>query len=279
MDIQEPAITQNDLLVLDDDRFNEQNVCLLTGVGSGIGRAMSLVAAANRLMVVGLDVSEEEGRKTESMARDLGGQMVFVKADLTRDEDIEKAVEEAAGLGNIRFLANIAGIQHIASVDQFPMETYDRMQRIMLRAPFYLSKLCIPYMKKNDDGAGVIGHMASIHAHICTINKPVYNMLKFGLRGLAQSISAEGEGKIRSFTVSTGFVKTSMTLNQISPQAEQRGMSSKEVVEQVMLGKSRLKEMMAPVDVANLFLFGFSRHSRHLFGGDLLFDGGMVLTY
>ena len=76
------------------------------------------------------------------------------------------------------------------------MEKYDLMQRLMLRAPFLLSKLTIPYMRRNGDGTGVIGHMASIHAHICTKNKPVYNITKFGLRALAQSIAAEGEGKI-----------------------------------------------------------------------------------
>ena len=57
------------------------------------------------------------------------------------------------------------------------------------------------------------------------------------------------------------------------------GLKPDEVVRDVMMGKSRIKEMMAPIDVANLFLFGFSRYSRYLIGGDLLFDGGAVLTY
>ena len=134
-------------------------------------------------------------------------------------------------------------------------------------------------MKKSADGAGVIGNMGSIHAHICTINKPVYNITKFGLRALTQSISAEGDGKIRSFSVSTSFVKTPLALNQIPAQAQQRGISQEEVVRDVMMGKSRIKEMMSPVEVANLFVFGFSRFARYLIGGDLLFDGGMVLTY
>jgi len=134
-------------------------------------------------------------------------------------------------------------------------------------------------MRRSQDGVGVIGHMASIHAHICTKNKPVYNITKFGLRALAQSISAEGEGRIRSFTISTAFVKTPLALNQIPAQAAQRGISQEEVVRDVMLGKSRIKEMMDPIEVANLFLFSFSRYARFLVGGDLLFDGGVVLTY
>ncbi len=279
MDIKEPKIRAEEILKLEDTDFNTDNVCIVSGCGTGIGRATAIAAAANNLMTVGLDVNTEEGQTTQKMARDMGGQMIFVKTDLTRDEEIESAVKEAAKLGHIRYLANIAGLQHIDAVENFPMEKYDLMQKIMLRAPFYLSKLTIPYMKQNGKWHGVIGNMASAHAHICTVNKPVYNITKFGLKALSQSISAEGEGKIRSFTISTGFVKTPLALNQIPAQAEQRGITSEAVVSNVMMGRSRIKEMMAPVDVANLYIFGFSHFAKYLIGGDLLFDGGMVLTY
>ncbi|AFM27274.1 SDR family oxidoreductase [Desulfomonile tiedjei] len=277
--ITEPKIKSEEILILLDDDFNSSNVCIVTGAASGIGRATAVAAAANNLTTVGLDLNEEEGKRTQQMAKEKGGRMVFLKTDLTRDDEIEGAVQEAAKLGYIKFLVNIAGFQHIDSIENFPMEKYDLMQRIMLRAPFFLSKLCIPHMKKGPSGTGVIGNMASIHAHICTVNKPVYNITKFGLRALSQSISAEGNGKIRSFTVSTGFVKTPLVLNQIPSQAEQRSISQEEVVHDIMMGKSRVKDMMAPIETANLFMFGFSRYARYLVGGDLLFDGGIVLTY
>jgi len=279
MDVAEPQIEREDILVVSDDSFNARNVCIVTGAAGGIGRATAVAAAANNLTCVGLDISEEGGKETEEIARTIGGRVIFIKTDLTQDEEIERAVNEAAKLGTIKYLANIAGIQHIDPVEDFPMEKYDLMQSIMLRAPFYLSKLSIPHMKKSSDGAGVIGNMASIHAHICTINKPVYNITKFGLRALTQSIAAEGAGKIRAFSVSTGFVKTGLVLGQIPSQAEQRGLTPEEVVRDVMMGRSQIKEMMAPIEVANLFVFGFSRYSRYLIGGDLLFDGGLVLTY
>lgn len=279
MQIAEPEINREDILIVLDDEFVPRNVCLVTGAASGIGRATAVAAAANGLYAVGVDVDEEGGEQTRAIAQKMGGQMAFIRTDLTRDQEIERAVKQAAAIGEIKFLANIAGIQNVYPIEEFPMEKYDLMQRLMLRAPFYLSKLVIPHMRRSRSGNGVIGNMASIHAHICTLNKAVYNIVKFGLRGLTQSIAAEGDGKIRAFSVSTGFVKTPLTLNQVPAQAQQRGLSEQDVVREVMMGRSKVKEMMAPIEVANLFTFGFSRHSRYLVGGDLLFDGGVVLTY
>ena len=277
--IREPEIRPEDILKLSDGNFNISNVCIVTGAGSGIGKATAIAASANNLMTVGLDIDAAAGKKTQQLARKMGGQMIFIKTDLTKDADMEYAVREAAKLGNIRYLANIAGLQHIDSIENFPMAKYDQMMSIMLRAPFYLSKLVIPYFKNNDDGKGVIGNMSSIHGHVCTLNKPAYNITKFGLRALSQSIAAEGEGKIRSFTVSTGFVQTQLALNQIQAQAKQRHLTPVRVVKEVMMGKSRIKEMMSPIEVGNLFILGYSRFATYLNGGDLLFDGGWVLTY
>jgi len=277
--IEEPEIYSDETLIIKGKNFNTKNVCIVTGAGTGIGRATAIAAAKNQLMVVGLDINEEEGRITQKTARDYGGQMAFIKTDLCNDDDIQNAIKEASKLGQIKYLANIAGIQHVNAIEDFPMEKYDLMHRLMLRAPLFLSKLVIPYMKQSPDKTGVIANMSSIHGHICTMNKPAYNITKFGLRALSQSISAEGKGKIRSFTVSTGFVKTPLADKQIDAQAEQRGISKEDVIKNVMMGTSRVKEMMTPIEVANLIIFGLSQHAKYLVGGDLLFDGGCVLTY
>ena len=278
-ELQEPLIRREEALVIPDAAFQPRNVAVVTGAASGVGRGTAIALAVNGLTVVGLDIDENRGRETGEMAQAIGGRVIFVKTDLTRDEDIQNAVLQAQEYGAIKFLANIAGIQHINSVEDFPMEKYDLMQRIMLRAPFYLSKLCIPKMKASEDGTGAIGNMSSVHGHMVTKNKPVYNITKFGLRGLTQSIAAEGEGKIRSFSVSTGFVKTPLALKQIPDQARQRGISPEEVIQDIMMGRSRVKEMMTPIEVGNLFTLGFSHVGKYLIGGDLLFDGGMVKTY
>ncbi|QCC60841.1 SDR family oxidoreductase [Natrinema thermotolerans] len=276
-----PTVDDDEIYRFPDDSFTDRNVCLVTGGASGIGRATALAAAGNGLTVAATDVDEDGLDGTVARGEDLGleGEIEAIPGDLTVDDDVERIVDEAAQVGDLKYLANVAGMQHIDPIDEFPMETYDLMHRIMLRAPLYLSKLCLPHFRETADGTGCVGNMASVHGHYVTSDKVAYNVSKFGLRGLTQSIAAEGDGQIRAFSLSTGYVKTPLVTAQLEDTAEQRGISVDEVIEDVMLGQSRVTEMMEPIDVANLFLLGFSDLGRHLDGGDLLFDGGMTLTY
>jgi 3-hydroxybutyrate dehydrogenase len=276
-----PKVQIDDILQINDSVFTDENVAVVTGGASGIGRATALALAANGLTVAATDVDEDGLAGTSDRATDLGveGDLIEVPGDLTVDAEIEAVVERAADLGKITYLLNIAGAQEISPIEEFSMEAYDRLHTIMLRAPLHLTKLCLPHMRESADRRGCIGNMCSAHGHYVTGDKVAYNVSKFGLRGLTQSIAAEGDGKIRSFSVSTEYVKTPLVTNQIPDTAAQRGLSPQEVVSEVMLSESRSTEMMAPVEVANLFTFGLSRHGRHLNGGDLCWDGGMTLTY
>jgi 3-hydroxybutyrate dehydrogenase len=276
-----PELTADQILRLEDERFRTDNVAIVTGAASGIGRATAIALAANGLTVAGLDIDEDGLDDTIETAEsfDVSGRIVAAPCDLTDDEAVESAVEAAAEEGTIRYLANIAGMQHIASIANFPMEKYDLMDRLMLRGPFYLSQLVIPHIEATDDGVGAIGNMSSIHGHYATRDKPAYITTKHGLNGLTRAIAAEGDGTLRGFSISVGYVMTPLMLDQIQDTAEERGISEEAVVENVMLGQARTKEMMEPIDVANLFVFGFSSHAKHLNGGDLLFDGGYTTTY
>jgi len=279
-DLSQPELTTDDLLVLDDPRFGPETVAIVTGGASGIGRATTIALAANGLTVVAADVDENglDGTVEKADTLDVPGTIHAVPTDLTDDDDVATMVDAAAEAGDLRYVANVAGMQHIAAIPDFPMEKYDLLLDIMLRAPFLVANLAMPYIREVD-GRGAIGNMSSVHGHYATQDKAAYITAKHGLHGLTKSIAAEGEGTLRGFSVSVGYVLTPLMVNQIEDTAEERGISEREVVADVMLGQARTKEMMTPAEVANLFVFGFSRHGKHLNGGDMLHDGGYSTTY
>ena len=279
MSVEPPTLERDDVQTVDDDRFTSETVALVTGAASGIGRATAVALAVNGLTVAGVDVDEDGLAETAEIAAslDADGEVRVLRADLTDDDAVIAAVEDAANLGELRYVANIAGLQHVAPLEEFPMDVYDTMQDVMVRAPTLVSKHALPHIR--EAGSGAVGNMASVHGHYVTSDKVAYNVAKFGVRGLTQSIAAEGQGDVRAFSVSTGYVKTPLVVDQIPDTAEEREITEREVVEDVMLGQSRATELMEPVDVANLFVVGFSELGSHLNGGDLRFDDGMTLTY
>lgn len=281
MELTAPELTPEDLLRIDDTHFTTDNVAIVTGAASGIGRATAVALTANGLTVVGADIDDAGLEETAAMIAefDADGGFHGVETDLTDDSDVEAVVEAAAEEGALRYVANIAGMQHIDSIAEFPMEKYDLLLDIMLRSPFKMAQEAIPHIEATDDGVGAIGNMSSVHGHYATKDKPAYITAKHGLTGLTRSIAAEGDGSLRGFSVSVGYVLTPLMVNQIEDTARERSLSKEAVVENVMLGQARTTEMMTPAEVANLFVFGFSSHAGHLNGADLLFDGGYTNTY
>ena len=279
-DLSAPELTSDDFLRIEDPYFTTDTVAVVTGAASGIGRATAAALAANGLTVVGVDIDEEGLAGTADIVdRVTGGRFVGAPTDLTDDGEVEAAVEAATGEGTLRFVANIAGMQYIASLPEFPMEKYDLLTDVTLRAPFKTAQAVMPHIQETGDGVDAVANMSSVHGHYATKDKSAYITAKHGITGLTRAIAAEGEGTLRSFSVSVGYVLTPLMVDQIEDTARERGLSEQEVIEDVMLGQARTKDLMTPAEVANLFVFGFSEHASHLNGADLLFDGGYTHTY
>jgi 3-hydroxybutyrate dehydrogenase len=278
-DLTPPETTREDVLLVPDDRFTPESVALVTGAASGIGRATTIALALNGLTVAATDVDEAGLTETCDLAAemDADGAVEPLVGDLTDADDVKRVVDEAADLGDLRFVANVAGVQHIASVAEFPVAKWDLLLDVMLRAPFLVTKYATPHLR--EAGGGAVANMSSVHGHLATRDKPAYIAAKHGLHGLTRATAAEGEGRLRAFTVSVGYVLTPLMADQIADQAEERGITEREVVEDVFLGQARTKELMTPAQVANLFVFGLSEHGQHLNGGDMLWDGGYTHTY
>ena len=149
-----------DVLRLPDDRFHPDNVIVVTGAAGGVGRVTAVAAAVNNLMTVGVDLDEAEGKRTQEMAREMGGQMIFLPADLSRDEECERVLREATKLGEVKYLIAAAAVDCVDGLGSGTIAEFDRRLRLSIRTPLYLTRLAVSYMRRSRDGGGVVGHLA-----------------------------------------------------------------------------------------------------------------------
>lgn len=163
-----------------------EKTAIVTGAASGIGYAVAQALRQEGAQVVMADVNE--ALLIES-ARELGG-VPFV-GNLTRREDCRRLVEfTVERFGGVDILANVAGVQHVCPIEEFPEDKWDFIISLMLTAPFLLTRYCWPYMKEK--GWGRIINMSSIHGLVASEFKSAYVSAKHGLVGFYQDGSHGG---------------------------------------------------------------------------------------
>lgn len=257
-------IKREDVVLVPDKNFNPSHVCIVTGAANHLGRAMAVAAATNNLMTIGLDADPEEGEKTQYIAREMGGQMIFIETDLSRDEDIDYAVTEASKLGVIKYVANNIRIRDENVPETPPIEPYVLAQEITLRAPLYLMNLAVPHMRKNGNGRGVIGNMITIPSPGGSVNKPIDYILSMVFVALSQSIEIQGDGKIRSFSLHTDCRKSNTTKGEYASRIINNNMQSEQKEEVITGEEYDPHDAISPIEAANLLIFGFSRFGTYL---------------
>ncbi len=234
-------------------------VCIVTGGGSGIGRATCKRFAEEGGRVVVVDYNEEHGRQVADEITAAGGEAVFAKADVSVPEQARAAVDMAVDRWKkVDVLVNNAAMMTFSPLVDLSLEEWDHVIAVNLRALFLFSKYSIPHMA---DGSAIV-NVSSVHAHETTMNVVPYATSKGGVEAFTRALSLEcTERGIRVNSVAPGAVDTPMLWN--NPNVK----SGKEHVEG-KIGK--------PEDLAAAICFVASNEAGFVNGTTLVVDGGRL---
>lgn len=235
---------------------------LVTGAASGIGAACARALAGAGAHVV---VADRDAAGATAVATEVGGEPWVV--DLTDTDAL-------AGLAlDADILVNNAGIQHVAPIAEFPPEMFRRIMTLMVEAPFLLIRAALPHMYAHEFGR--IVNISSVHGLRASPFKSAYVAAKHGIEGLSKVVALEGGPHgVTSNCVSPGYVRTPLVQRQVAEQARVHGIPEQDVVANVMLADSAIKELIEPAEVADLVLWLTSSAARMATGTSFTVDGG-----
>lgn len=247
----------------------EERVALVTGGAAGIGLACAQRLRADGHGVVIVDIDEVAGQQR---AEELCA--AFVAADLSTADGCRAAVERTLErFGRLDVLVCNAGVQHIDAIDEFPEERWEFILKLMLTAPFLLTKYAWAALKES--GHGRVIHIGSVHSVRASPFKAAYVSAKHGLVGLARVTALEGgEHGITCNVVAPAYVRTKLVTDQIADQARTRGLAEEEVEQQVFLAGVAIKRMLEPSDVAGMVSYLASPDAWATTGSVLKMDLG-----
>jgi 3-hydroxybutyrate dehydrogenase len=245
-------------------------VALVTGSTSGIGLAIARALAAEgaRLMINGFGDASEIERECDELGAIHDG------ADMSKPDDIERMMKRCADeLGRPDILVNNAGIQHVAPVEDFPVEKWDAIIAINLSSAFHTTRLALPAMKAK--GWGRIINTASAHSLVASPNKSAYVAAKHGIAGLTKTVALEAaRDGVTVNCISPGYVWTPLVEKQIPDTMKTRGLTREQVMHDVLLAAQPTKRFVTPEEVAALVVFLCSDGAVSITGANLSMDGG-----
>ncbi len=247
-------------------RLLEGKTALVTGAGSGIGRAVAQLYATEGARVVVSDIDEQGGAQTVAHIRERDGKALFVRADTSKPSDNEALVKAAVKeYGALHIATNNAGIGGPAApVGEYPVEGWDKVLAVNLSGVFYGMRYQIPAILAA--GGGAIVNMASILSQVGFRNSAAYVAAKHGLVGLTKNAALEyAQQKIRINAVGPGFIKTPLLDKNLTPD-----------VMKFLETKHAMGRLGEASEVAELVLWLSSDKASFVTGSYYAVDGGYL---
>ena len=249
------------------DRLADR-VCIVTGSGGSVGRAIALAFAAAGARVVGCDINAESAKETEAQVLAAGGQMRSLQpCDLTRTEHCHALIEFAIQVyGGVDVLVNNAAKAYFNWIEDMPHDEWRRTMDEELNLVFYLTKAAWGQLKQS---RGVVVNIASASAWrtFNPLGAIAHSTAKNGVIAMTRHLALEGGPHgIRANSISPGVIMTHQTREQLTDKSW-----SDYMTERTLLG--RLGE---PAEVANVAAFLASDEASYVTGADIAVDGGMI---
>ncbi len=258
--------------------MSTSKTALVTGSTSGIGKAILERFAADGANVVinGFGDADEIERDRAQLEAQTGVKAAYSNADLTDQAAIEALMEMVeTDFGGVDILVNNAGVQHVAPIEEFPVQKWELIISLNLTAAFHTTRLAMPGMKEK--GWGRIINTASAHALVASPFKAAYVAAKHGIAGLTKVIALEGaEHGVRCNAICPGYVYSPLVEDQIADTAKSRGISEEEVKKNVLLSAQPTKEFVTAEQVAAMAAFLVSPAADQVNGALMQMDGGWV---
>jgi len=250
----------------------KNKTALVTGSTSGIGLGIAKALARQGANIMLNGFGDIEGAKAEVAA--FGVKVSYHGADMSKPADIEAMMAAAtAEFGRVDILVNNAGIQHVAKVEDFPVDRWDAIIAINLSSAFHATRLALPTMQAA--GWGRVINVASVHGLVASAQKSAYVAAKHGIVGFTKVVALENATSgVTCNAICPGWVLTPLVQKQVDAKAAAAGISNEDAKRQLLAEKEPSLQFTTPEELGELAVFFCSPAANNIRGVAWQMDGG-----